>query len=742
MWNGRYEPEPAEIRGIVDRITFRDERSGYSVLAVRCGETGAVMTVVGVFPAVMQGETRDFEGEWVTHPQYGRQFKARTSTPVVPETADAIEAYLGSGAIKGIGRAMARRIVGFFGPRTLEIIEEEPERLAEVPGLGPKKASAIAEEIGKQRQLRKVMMFLAKIGVTPNCAAKIYQTYGDDAISIIKENPYRLADDVFGIGFKTADSIALKMGIDPASPDRVRAGIRYQLVELAEQGHTYYPAGMLCQAAAKLIGVDNAAVEACIKDLAGTGSIIVTPDPGSPIYLKWLYNAENEVAGRLTELARAEVTPPKVKAPLDRLLRRVEEGAGIKLTPVQRNAILSVASSGVLVLTGGPGTGKTTTVRGVVRMLEAMRLKVMLAAPTGRAAKRLEEATGREARTIHRLLEVSMENGFMRFQRNEDNPLDADAIVVDEVSMVDLPLMASLLKATRPGMRLLFVGDKDQLPSVGPGAVLRDIIASGAIPVVELTEIFRQARESLIVVNAHRVNNGEFPILKDFGNGSGEFMFIEEEDAGKIPGLIRELVTSRLPSSLGCNPVDDIQVLTPMRKTPSGVDSLNEILREAVNPPSPDKGELKLGTMAFRLGDKVMQVVNNYDKMVFNGDIGRISSIVPSRKLLVVRFPDADGPREIEYGEKDIDQLALAYAVSVHKSQGSEYPVVVMPVTMQHYVMLQRNLLYTGITRAKRAVVLVGTKRAIALAVRNDRSAVRFSGLAGRLRTLACARTH
>ena len=749
------------IRGFVDRITFRDEKTGYSVLRIRCEGDGAPQstTAVGVFPVVIAGELRDFYGDWVVHPQYGRQFKVEDSAPVAPNTAQGIEAYLGSGAIRGVGRATAKKIVKLLGEDALKVIEEDPQRLVEIPGLSMKKAMAIASEVSKQKELHKVMVFLAGIGVTPSCAVKVYRTYGDNAISVIKKNPYRLADDVYGIGFKRADAIALKMGIDPSAPERIRAGIIYVLSLLAEDGHAYYPLEMLRSAARDLLSADESLVMDAIRYLASKREITVEDrgfsmsapgglwavaaasdggphiDPEAPVYLNWLHRAETETAERLVALARGPVVPAAPLQTVEKLMAQLKSSAGIELTPLQQKAVSGIASSGVLVLTGGPGTGKTTTIRSVVRVLEALGLKVALAAPTGRAAKRLQEATGREARTLHRLLEVAPEGGVMRFQRNEDCPLDMHAVVLDEVSMIDLPLMASFLRATRPGMRILLVGDKDQLPSVGPGAVLRDIIASREIPVIELKEIFRQARESMIVVNAHRINEGKFPILAGGKDGYGEFLFIEEEDPQKIPGLIRDLVETELPGRLQCDPFDDIQVLSPMRKTITGVDELNNLLQNALNPPAGHKPELKAKNMVFRQGDKVMQVVNNYDKMVYNGDLGRVVHVDPRERVLGVRFSDQDGSREVEYEGAEVDQLVLAYAASVHKSQGSEYPVVVMPITTQHYIMLQRNLLYTAVTRARRAVILVGTKKAIAMAVRNDRSAVRYSGLASRIKS-------
>ncbi|HHV62508.1 MAG TPA: AAA family ATPase [Firmicutes bacterium] len=793
----------ASIRGIVERITYRNEETCYTVARLRRDGTRVtdnLTTVVGIFPFITPGETLKLEGEWVSHPEYGLQFKVSRAETVVPATINGIEKYLGSGLIKGIGPVTARRLVKHFGLETLDVIENRPDRLTEVDGIGPKKAEVIRRGFAEQREIQNVMVFLGEYGVSPTYAVKIFKRYGNDAIAVVRQNPYRLADEIFGIGFKTADKIASKLGIEPSSLSRVAAGVRYFLNQRAEDGHVFYPVEGLASEAAKMLDVPEARVDEALEGLEREGVII---REGTRIYLAAFYHCERGVAERLGRLAR--IAPRPLRVDLDRELLELGSKTGVALAPDQRRAVETALRAGVVVLTGGPGTGKTTTVRSIIRIFEAHGLKVLLAAPTGRAAKRLSEATGREAKTLHRLLEVGFCATGIEFARNEANPLDADAVIVDEVSMVDIVLMYDLLKAIRPGTRLILVGDADQLPSVGPGNVLRDIIESGAVSVVRLQEIFRQARNSMIIVNAHRINRGEFPLLnrrtagkgagsrdagskdlgsKDAGSKSassgdagiacgsiassiaggriaggiadgdtggrpvpGDFFFIDEEDPEKVAGTVVELVARRIPGYLRCHPIDDIQVITPMRRTVTGVDNLNIALREALNPPAPGKVEIRHGMSVLRQGDKVMQIRNNYNKMVFNGDIGRIEHIDEEDRVIVVSYPDSDGTRSgasgtrrVEYEQHELDELVLAYAMSVHKSQGGEYPVVVMPVTTQHYMMLQRNLLYTGITRAKRLVVLVGTKKAIAIAVKNTKTDSRYTALAEGLRAM-CQRS-
>lgn len=721
----------AVVQGTVERITYRNEENFYSILKVQREGKNHLTTVVGVFPSITVGETIRAHGEWVAHPEYGNQFRVASYESVTPATLNGIEKYLGSGLIKGIGPVTAKRLVAKFGLDTLNVIENSPELLTEVEGIGPKKSAAISRAFVEQKEIQKVMVFLQGHGVSPAFAVKIYKFYGDGSIDVVKQDPYRLAEDIFGIGFKTADRIAQSLGIDPSSPGRIASGVQYVLSEKSSDGHCFVYEDALISEAAKMLEVEPAQVEAVLPDLVAREAVFIQDDGAGrrSVYLAPFYYAEKGVAAKLRALAQGKMWS------LDRALAkevdRAERAAGISLAPGQREAVVKMCSAGVMVLTGGPGTGKTTTVRTIINTFESQGYRVVLAAPTGRAAKRLSESTGREAKTIHRLLEFGYGEGGLTYGRNAENPLEADLIAIDEASMVDILLMYNLLKAIKVGTRLLLVGDVDQLPSVGPGNVLRDIIESGAVEVARLTEIFRQAQESMIVVNAHRINQGEFPILNKQGK---DFFFIEEEDPEKITGLIRDLVKERLPKYLSCDPVNDIQVLSPMRRTATGVDNLNAILQETLNPSFGRDEGMKYGATVFLVGDKVMQTRNDYDKSVFNGDIGRVVGIDREEGELVVAYPDSDGDRLVTYAQTELDELTLAYAISVHKSQGSEYPVVVIPLTTQHYMMLQRNLLYTGITRAKRMVVLVGTKKALAIAVRNSKVTERNTLLAKRLR--------
>ena len=731
------------IQGTVERITYRNEDSLYTVARVNCegrGPTGQgrqTVTVVGAFPFITVGETLLMKGEWTSHPEYGRQFKVESYESIVPATVRGIEKYLGSGLIKGIGPVTAKRLVTRFGAKTLDVIEHEPGRLTEVEGIGEKKAGAITRAFQDQKEIRRVMVFLADHGVTPGLAIKILRHYGDASIQAVRENPYRLADDIHGVGFKTADKIAAELGIEPVSMERVTAGIVYVLNELAADGHVYYPEEALVKEAAGILEVEETLVKDAIPVLEERGAIARDMIQGeTAVYLAYLYRAEANVAKGFCALATAK--PRTVSGSIRNLMGEMERRDGIRLNDEQREAVEKAAQSSVLVLTGGPGTGKTTTVRTMLRVFEAEGLRVSLAAPTGRAAKRLAETTGREAKTIHRLLGVNFTQGYMAFERNEGSPIDADVIILDETSMIDVLLMSHFLAAVRPGTRLVLVGDVDQLPSVGAGSLLKDVIASGVVEVVRLTEIFRQAQLSMIVTNAHKVNRGEMPVFnRNLVKGvDADFFFIREEDPEKVTELVRDLVARRLPRYVKCNPIDDIQVMAPMRRTVTGVDNLNLLLREALNPGGRGKREIRMGLFILREGDKVMQIRNNYDKMVFNGDIGRVVKADPEEQEVVVAFDESDGLRRVKYEQHELDELVLSYAISVHKSQGSEYPVVVMPITTQHYVMLQRNLLYTAITRAKRMVVLVGTPKALAIAVKNDTQDMRYSGLNERL---ACA---
>jgi len=721
-----------QLVGSVERITFRNEENFYSVIRLRCQGQRDLVTAVGTFPQLTVGETLQMQGEWILHPEYGRQFKVDSYLAVAPATLAGLEKYLGSGLVKGVGPVTAKRVVEYFGLETLQVLEQNPERLAEVPKLGAAKAAAIAEAFAEQGEIRDMMIFLQGYGVSPSLAARIYRHYGSGARQVIEENPYRLADEVFGIGFKTADKLAQSLGIAPNSQERLIAGIKYTLGQLADAGHTSYPLDRFLQEAAAILEVDVERLSPACAVLRQQKEIfLVDVDGQRVIYLAPFFYAEQGVATRLAQLVR-QPRQLELDLGLEQELAVLEEEQHLRLAPEQRQALLTALQNGVTVITGGPGTGKTTIVRSLLQLMGDRQRRVLLAAPTGRAAKRMSETTGVEAKTIHRLLEYNFVEGQgMIFGRNEDNPLEADVVILDEASMIDILLMYHFLKAIPVGCQLVLVGDIDQLPSVGPGNVLRDIISSQAIPTVRLKTIFRQAGQSMIVVNAHRVNGGEFPYLNVRGK---DFFFLEESEPLRILDTVVELCRQRLPTAYGYHPIEDIQVLSPMRRTPIGVDNLNGVLQRSLNPPSPQKTEIRQGFQRFRLGDKVMQIRNNYKKQVFNGDIGRIQAIDLEEQELAVVYPEGRYERLVVYDFTELDELTLAYAISVHKSQGSEYPVIVLPVSTQHYIMLQRNLLYTAITRARRQVVLVGTKKAIALAVKNNQVEERHTLLEWRLR--------
>lgn len=712
----------AELEGIVERITFYNEENGYMVARFKT-ETEQ-LTIVGVLPRISAGESLRLRGEWTVHPTYGRQFKVETFEVIPPVTLEGLERYLGSGLIRGIGPVTAKKIVAAFGLETLKVIEETPERLQEVEGIGPQKAEKIRTALAEQKEIQRMMVFLRGIGITPALATKIYRHYGEQAATVIQENPYRLADELLGVGFKTADHIAGLLGRkDPAALERVRAGVLYFLRRETEEGHVYVPLAEFVAAVSKELEAPEAVVQRVISGLEEEKAVYLEAER---LYLAPFYWCERKAAEKLLLLLNAR---PAVERPL--LFPAAELDT---LTFEQRLAVEKALQEGVLMITGGPGTGKTTTVRSLIRLCQLRGEKVLLAAPTGRAAKRLMEATGEEAKTIHRLLEFGYTPGRgLNYGRNEAQPLEADVVIIDEVSMVDLPLFYQLLKALTPGTRLVLVGDQDQLPSVGPGSVLRDLIASQVIPVVRLQTIFRQAQESKIVTNAHRINAGKMPVFQR----AGDFFFINAAAPEQIVEEIIRLVTVRLPRYLKCDPIEDIQVLSPMHKTVTGVENLNTLLQQALNPGGSGVVEVRFGDRVFRCRDKVMQIRNNYSKMVFNGDLGRIVQIDPEEQVVTVAFTDEQEERLVNYAYEELDELVLAYAISVHKSQGSEYPVVIMPVTTQHYILLQRNLLYTGITRAKKMVVLVGTKKALAIAVQNNRIDNRYSWLAPTIAELA-----
>jgi len=708
------------LRCVVERITFQSD--GYSVLKCSAKGYSDLVTVVGMMPDAHVGSVLTLGGRWKIDSKYGWQFQVVTFEETLPATVYGIEKYLGSGLIKGIGPKYAKLIVNTFGADTLEVIETEPERLLEVPGIGEKRVERIRQGWTDQKEIKNIMLFLQGHDVSTAHATRIYKHYGAESVDVVRENPYRLADDIWGIGFKTADTIAAKLGFEKTAYARLRGGLMYTLNRLAEDGHCYALRQQLTETGAKLLEAEESLLSPVLDQMIADRDVITAPVPESEdvaIYLPPFFYAEVGVQNRIRSIAAGEAVAPRSA--------QVSMREDIEYDEVQLEAIRTALKSKIMVLTGGPGTGKSTTTLGIIRAFGGMR--ILLAAPTGRAAKRLSEVTGREAKTIHRLLEFKPPEGY---KRNEDNPLEGDVLIVDECSMVDEMLMYSLLRAVPDSMRVILVGDVDQLPSVGAGNVLRDIIDSGAVPVVRLTKIFRQAAASRIILNAHRINSGDFP---DLSNGAGtDFFFQKAEEPEKAAEIIVDLVKNRLPKF--CHvPPQAIQVLTPMQRGVVGAANLNQLLQAAVNPPAKDyKGnpgpELHRGGYTFRAGDKVMQIKNNYDKEVFNGDIGTIEKIDPEDRTLTVRFDD----RAIEYDATELDEMVLAYATTVHKAQGAEYPIVVMPVMMTHFMMLQRNLLYTGVTRAKKTLVLVGQKKAVGYCVRNVTVDKRNTLLAERLK--------
>ncbi len=728
------------LQGVVERITFHNPENGYTVakVATRRG----LVTVVGAMAGIHVGASIEMRGEWTNHPKFGQQFKVDDYRTVLPATAAGIEKYLGSGLIKGVGPVTARRIVRHFGADALRIIDEEPDRLKEVLGVGKKRVAMIKAAWIEQRQIKEVMIFLQSHGVSTGLAVKIYKHYGDAAIGVLKTNPYQLQRDIYGIGFKTADKIAMALGIPHDSPERVAAGVQYVLSEDTNEGNVFTPREKLTARAAELLEVPPELAEAAIDRLQGEQQVQIEPvryqaKPESlqlretqAVYLTPMYYSEVGVASRLRKLNDARLVTGITRLPAfqtfdwDQAFRYLKQQLGVALAPAQRQAVQTALTHPVTVLTGGPGTGKTTTLRAIIRLLRAAGAKFALAAPTGRAAKRMSEVTGAEARTIHRLLEVSPGEGFS-FKRNADNPLDADMVIVDEASMLDVLLTNHLLKAIPPGAHLLLVGDVDQLPSVGAGNVLRDIIASGEVAVVQLQTIFRQAADSYIITNAHRINQGQMPL---FSKDARDFFLFPMAETEPAADMVVDLVVRRIPRRFGI-PSREIQALTPMHRGPLGVAALNQSLQTLLNPPAANKPERAQGGRVFRVGDRVMQTRNNYDLDVFNGDMGVITNIDAIMHTLTVDF---DGQPAV-YDWANLDELTHAWAISVHKSQGSEFRAVVMPVHTTHYIMLQRNLLYTGVTRARELVVLVGTKKAIGIAVRNDKVAERHTALAERL---------
>ncbi len=712
----------ATLEGVVEHISFADPESQYAVVRLKVAGRRQATTAVGPLAAVQEGEQLYLKGRYEVHPRWGEQFRVVWWYAVLPATVAGIKKYLASGLIKGIGPELAQRLVAKFGAQTLEVIDHQPERLKEVAGIGPKRRAQIRQAWTGQKESREVLVGLHGLGLGLGQATKIYQHYGARALEVVTTNPYQLALDIQGVGFLSADRLAARLHLDPQAPARLAAGLLHLLDEMGGKGHVYVPAELLLQETGGLLGVPPAPLAQVLKDLEREGRVVLLDlPPGPAVYKRPAWVAESGVAQALGRL-RATPAPP---APLhlEDLLARVEQGRGLTLSAEQRQAVAGALKEKVLVITGGPGTGKTTIISCILDLYQGLGAKVLLMAPTGRAAKRLSETSGAEATTIHRALEFSPLTGG--FRRHPADPLKAEVVVVDEMSMVDIFLMHHLLRAVPVTARLILVGDVHQLPAVGPGNVLKDLIDSGTLPVLRLTQIYRQARESLIVVNAHRINQGAFPILpRRFG--AGDFVFLELEDPGALHRRLLMLVTDYLPRHYGFHPIRDLQVITPMHRGPLGIQALNLELQRRLNPDSPG---WTWGDRLFKRHDKVMQLRNNYFKEVFNGDIGQVADYLPETRQLQVEF---DG-RRVTYEPGEREELTLAYAVTVHKAQGSEFPAVVLVLTTHHYLLLQRNLLYTALTRGRRLVVVLGSRRALAMALHNDRPVKRYTYLAPRL---------